>query len=371
LDTFVKRARKRCLPNADACTRNANHLENAVASETRLLASLAQLTDELKRTAAILAASASELRAQTKARPRGIAADMAAAANRHLVYVHGICRHDPGYSDPWWNSLHPFTDSFGNGDRGDTRQEVLWSDLVNESSMAAAAVAAKGSGGAHAEWTARVRGVLEERSAALAAERGPSVLAPDLTASLLARNFGAANLADSKGLSVPGLNCVDDFTVYMFDDSVRAQIVGRFTEVVKPLLDSGAELDIISHSWGTVVAYEGLRELEDSGMTQANVRNFFTVGAALSIFLVKQRLRPANRDGRRPAMVRRWVNLNAVGDPVGGRLQGRPYQVDVEFLNLANLGCGLLDASCAHGSYFQPGNVAVNRDIFAHFIDEA
>ena len=65
------------------------------------------------------------------------------------------------------------------------------------------------------------------------------------------------------------------------------------------------------------------------------------------------------------------MNLNAVGDPVGGRLQGRPYQVDVEFLHLPNLGCGVLDASCAHSSYFKPDNVTVNRDIFARFIGEA
>jgi len=67
--------------------------------------------------------------------------------------------------------------------------------------------------------------------------------------------------------------------------------------------------------------------------------------------------------------VRRWVNLDANGDPVGGRLQGQPYQVDAEFLNLDNFGCGRFDAVCAHGSYFKPDNVTVNRDIFAAFID--
>jgi metacaspase-1 len=101
------------------------------------------------------------------------------------------------------------------------------------------------------------------------------------------------------------------------------------------------------------------------------VRNFFTVGAALSLYPVKQRLRPANQDGRKPALVRRWENLNAHGDPVGGALQGRPFQVDVEFLDLGNMGCGWLDFKCAHGSYFVAGNVRVNKDIFATFIDQA
>src|SRR6185369_11394400 len=129
-----------------------------------------------------------------------------------------------------------------------------------------------------------------------AAEAGPSVLDPDLTSDLLTRNLGARDLAGVRSLTIPGLNCVDDFTVYMFNDRIRAQVIGRFTDVVRPLLESGVELDIVSHSWGTVVAYEGLCELADAGLTQPRVRNFFTVGAALSIFLVKQRLRSANRN---------------------------------------------------------------------------
>jgi len=87
---------------------------------------------------------------------------------------------------------------------------------------------------------------------------------------------------------------------------------------------------------------------------------------------VKLRLRPANRDGRRPALVRRWVNINARGDVIGGPLQGRPYAVDNDFPNLEAFGCrrflGLVNPSCAHASYFQSGNVAVNRDVFGRFL---
>jgi hypothetical protein len=304
--------------------------------------------------------------------PARQAREAGATAGRHLVYVHGICKHDPGFSNPWWEALHPFTIAFGAGDLGDTRQEVVWSDLVEGSGVAIRAAAAPADG--RAEWAARVRGVLEERAATHAVETGPVVTSPALARDLLSRELHGRDVVDrdfslSANLTVPGIGCVDDFTVYMFNDSVRAQIIARFTGVVRPLLEAGDELDIIAHSWGTVVAYEGLRQLEDDGVTVPGVRNFFTAGAALSIFLVKLRLRPANRDGHRPAAVRRWVNLNAHGDPVGGPLQGRPYQVDAEFLDLLNHGCGRFDASCAHGSYFQPDNVEVNRDIFAAFID--
>lgn len=290
-------------------------------------------------------------------------ARVAAPAGRHLVYVHGICRHVAGYSDGWWDALHPYTNAFGDGARDVTRHEVLWSDLVNARGIRAATDAETSD---RAEFAARVRGALEDRMAAHAMRVGPSITSPALHRELVTRDL----IAD-RGLSLPGINCIDDFSVYMFDDGVREQIIGRFTGVVKPLLDAGNTVDIISHSWGTVVAYEGLRALEDAGVTAPNVRNFFTAGAALSIYPVKLRLRPQNRDGRKPAQVGTWINLDASGDPVGGHLQGNPYLVDAEYLDLSNMGCGWFDASCAHGSYFLASNVIVNRDIFAGFIDRS
>jgi hypothetical protein len=82
-----------------------------------------------------------------------------------------------------------------------------------------------------------------------------------------------------------------------------------------------------------------------------------------------------NRDGRKPASVRRWVNLDAHGDLVGGPLKGRPFAVDLDFLNLDAAGrssfLGLVDPQCAHSSYLDSGNGPVNRDIFARFIHQA
>jgi metacaspase-1 len=338
--------------------------QNAGDQLTDLVEQLQQLASQIQACAVALAGASP--------RAAGAASRSATAGGRHLVYVHGICRHDPGFSDPWWESLHPFTDAFGDGARDDTRHEVVWSDLVNVAGMGAAAVGPAAS--EKAEWASRIRGVLEERAAVHVSDAGPSIASPDLARDFLAKNFSSrplltSNASAAAAFTVPGINCVDDFTSYMFDSAIRSAIIARFTGVVQPLLAGGAELDVISHSWGTVVAYEGLRALEDAGVPQMRARNFFTVGAALSIFLVKLRLLPGNRDGHRPALVKRWINLNATGDPVGGGLQGKPYQVDAEFLNLPNLGCGIFDAGCAHGSYFQPANVAVNRDIFADFIN--
>lgn len=286
-----------------------------------------------------------------------------AAASRAIVYVHGICKHVAGFSDDWWSALHPFTTEFGAGERGPggTRDEVVWSDLVNARALSAArGVEADDRGRLAAE----IRETLQDRMDRHAIESGPRS----------APGEAPRALADSRALiSIPWLNCVDDFTIYMTNDAVRASILSRFTTVVGPLLSQGIEIDVISHSWGTVVAYEGLRELAGGGAVAPLVRNFFTVGAALSIGAVKLRLRPDNRDGARPAMVRRWVNLDALGDPVGGPLQGRPYAVDDDFPNLAPFSCssflGIVNPTCAHGSYFKQGNDPVNRDIFAKYID--
>ena len=321
-----------------------------------------------------------------------LAAANVAAGNRRLVYVHGICRHVPHFSDSWWNALHPFVpNAFGAGQLGQTRLEVIWSDLVNQAAAnlaaAAAALGAAAAMGAPpgfvaplgvpptalAAETARAQAASEIKEA-LQDRADQHVMATAAVADTLATGPQAA--ANTSGVvSIPGLNCIDDFSIYLTDDGVRQQIIDRFIAVVRPELQAGHELDIIGHSWGTVVAYEGLRQLEDEGVNAPQVRNLFTVGSALSIGPVKSRLRPANRNGRRPANVRRWVNLDAVGDLVGGPLKGRPYAVDLDFLNLEPVGCGsflgLVNPQCAHGSYFASGNAAVNESIFARYIDLA
>ena len=145
-----------------------------------------------------------------------------------------------------------------------------------------------------------------------------------------------------------------------------------FVAVVGPQISNGVQIDIISHSWGTVVAYEGLRQLAASGLAAPLIRTFFTVGAALSIGPVKSRLLAANQDGQKPANVIQWINLDARGDLVGGLLKGRPFAVDTDYVNLDPVGCDsfltFISPICAHASYFVNANVAVNRDIFARYI---
>jgi len=302
-----------------------------------------------------------------------------ATSSKHLVYVHGICQHLPGYSDPWWAALKPYVPDVVDANR----HEVLWSDVIEPAGAPRSSRAAglarmltvTGAESPQAEVTADLRDVLADRAlqqlleASLAGRSVPAAAAADLIAPppvLSLDVLGPQALA-----SIPQLECVQDFTRYLLESAVREQVIARFHEVVRPLLEEGAVVEVISHSWGTVVAYEALRRLDPVQGLPGVVHTLFTAGSALSIPPVKRRLLPEASDGQRPVLVRRWVNLNARFDVVGGHLRGNPFAVDYEYLNLQPVGCSSIVPNpwCAHGSYFNQDNLAVNKQIFGFFIE--
>jgi hypothetical protein len=270
----------------------------------------------------------------------------------------------------------------------DNHHEVLWSDLIASSSAAVMP--------SHAE---RVTAAARELLRPVADPRQPKLMenVKDILADRAQRQFLDASLKTTAAethvagapappravltletagpralVSIPGLECVDDFALYLLDDDVRNQVIDRFNAVSQPLLQAGARLEVISHSWGTVVAYEALRRMDDagSGFPDRSVHTFFTVGSALSIPPVKRSLLPEAVDGSRPRLVQTWINLNARFDIVGGQLRGNPFEVDYEYLDLTPVGCSpfIPNPVCAHSSYFNPDNDPVNRDIFGQFI---
>ena len=281
------------------------------------------------------------------------AAGGARTGGRVLVTVHGISKHLAGYSKPWWQALAPHVGTmFEPSSLGQGRQEVLWSDLVNQRS---GELFRSLDADEMADLRQSILDVIEDRRDHTT--RQPQALEP---------------MPAARGSALS----IDDFLIYMLNDSMRHQIIQRFTDVVRPLLASGTSLDIISHSWGTVVAYEGLRELEQQTGLVGRVANWFTVGSALSLAPVQGRLRPENRPSWNhsapyPTLVDNWVNLDAQGDLVGGRLS-RKFPVTKEFLNLHPVACQKsfwgYNLVCAHSSYFNQENLEVNRDIFAAHI---
>jgi hypothetical protein len=305
------------------------------------------------------------------------AAGQNAISNHYVIYLHGICKHARGYSDPWWAAMKPFVPSIPE----DNRREVIWSDVVaptnsllarrKTNSEKKAVKAAK-----KTELVGLIRDTLEDRAQRQLSER--AVANTDQQRAIMETTTQShpflvtRPVPQAAFLGIPDLECIEDFTDYLLDDDIRNRVIERFNEVVKPLLRAGNSLEVISHSWGTVVAYEALRRTDSDGPDNLDqvVSNLFTVGSALAIPPVKRLLQQTARDGHKPRRVRTWINLNAHFDIVGGHLRGNPFEVDYEYLELPPVGCSQIipNPTCAHSSYFQLANELVNRQIFGKWI---
>lgn len=301
---------------------------------------------------------------------RGTTAPPSSVAQRGLVYVHGICPHRAGYSEPWWGAMSPHLQSGLRSQLKTNRHEVLWSRHV--SPMDRNVTPMNSADQREMQTTEqRLRDVLRDRAiqevATAVRMSGPESRSTESRSAV--RGIEPNGPMPRAAFGIPGLDCVDDFTRYLVIDATRTAVLDEFHRVVRPMLASGQCIDVIAHSWGAVVAYEALRQLEDDGLP-GRIGNFFTVGAALAISFIADRLRP--RDGRKPTLVDRWINLDATGDIVGGSLQAVGLSIDREYLDLAPTGCDsfgwplrLYTPACAHASYFRIDNATVNRDIFA------
>jgi hypothetical protein len=300
---------------------------------------------------------------------------------RHLVYIHGIGTHGRNFSEQWWSSMARWTPSLQPGvlstkvDPPDgNRHEVIWSSHVNDVRSRAAAGPEAASADVQAQALARqIQEQLDDRR--LQYEMAAQALQPE--AARAAAPPATATATPEERVVARGLfSSLDDFALYMANDAVRIAVLDEFFRIVPPLLRQGFVVDLIAHSWGTVVAYEALRQLDgDLSLPAGSVRDFFTVGAALSIPAVCWNLFGRVVDGRKPRLVRRWVNLDARGDFVGGALRPRGFALAAsdEHTGLFPTSCNpiLPSLGCAHGSYFQRDNLAVNRDIFGAVIEGA
>jgi len=263
----------------------------------------------------------------------------ARAPTGDIIYVHGIGPKKRDYSRAWFEAVSPH---LGGGFRP---VEIFWADVVNSRDARVDEAKVR-------MIRAQLEAVQMERAAAVMRDSGR-----DLERESLAR--GARGPLDL-------LFSLDDFPRYLASIEIRDAVIGRFVDEVAPRLAAGDAIDVVAHSWGTVVAYEGLVRLEARGLA-GRVRNFFTVGSALAWAVIRLQLEDAARDGHCPSMVGSWININAVGDFVGGKLGS--FAVTEDHLSEPAVGCGFLSApTCPHSSYFNAENLSVNRDLFARSI---
>jgi len=281
-----------------------------------------------------------------------------------IVYVHGISEHPVGYSDEWYAALKPHLSFTAE------KHEVRWSDIVNATSTAySSAPLDEASTSVEEELRRELNRELSERRLRNRQSETPN--AP--------RSSESSTYSESG--NIVGSFILDDFVRYMAWEDTRNDILARFDDVVIPLLRAGKTLNIISHSWGTVVSYEGLRRLDQENLP-GRVANLFVLGSALSIGTVQGNLFGRVTDGRNPNCVDNFVNIDAGGDVVGGSITP-PFDDVTEYLQRVPTGCSMFrfrrwlgqptarNPACAHSSYFQPKNKAVQRDILARHINQS
>ena len=147
-----------------------------------------------------------------------------------------------------------------------------------------------------------------------------------------------------------------DFTKYLVSKALRTAVKEEMKKQLRPLAGGDFRVSVVSHSWGTVVAYDTLLDAEVE-LPSLNVANHFTLGSPL--WLVRHLLEDSS--GRRPSGLGHWMNVDARGDLIGSWL--RPaFEVDRDYQVPA------FGPSDPHGSYFVQGNEAVQRDLIAPVI---
>jgi hypothetical protein len=273
-------------------------------------------------------------------------------ADDRIVWVHGIGPYGPGYSLDWTNVfnsyLHLSAASF---------VEVLWDTALVQPTPS--------SGGLLPESPWFPLNALEQVAAA--------AIKDNLNVLLAARAAALAHLPPPGPIGqIPaffttplaelppgffGDQYVGEFTKYLASRGVRSAVKAKFKQQVQPLAATGAQISVIAHSWGTVVAYESLLDLQVE-QPSLKVANLITLGSPL--WLVRPLL--DYHSGEKPADGARWLNIFAEGDVVGAYLHPS-FQVDDDE-EAPNFG-GTGDP---HDSYFLAGNAAVQQALVAKAI---
>jgi hypothetical protein len=296
---------------------------------------------------------------------------------RRIVWVHGIGDHTRGYSDSWRQAFNPhlqlpaesFVEVFweavfdppDSGSRSASQARETFT-LTPEEEAQAQRLRAELTVLLQARQTALEQGPApgERESAPPAGDRsgGRSGSGPASGQQPLVWTDPDAPVSAERGVGNWGTwlfrpdEFLGDFIRYLVSRSVRSAVKERFKERLRPIVETSPRIGVVAHSWGTVVAYDSLLDLSGE-LPALQVGDLFTLGSPL--WMVRRFLEDSS--GRKPPAVREWVNVNAQGDLIGSWL--RPaYAVD-EDIQVPSMGEG------AHGSYFVPGNDAVQKSIVA------
>lgn len=283
--------------------------------------------------------------------------------DHRIVWVHGIGAYTAGYSTAWKNAFNTYL-TFPDADF----VEVLWADIfqlkvealtARTTARTPHAVLTRREQLRATEVQAEVEMLLTARASAFA--QGKAAATGNLRAAApgpieRSRRRAAAmpeGLPD--WLTLPHIH-IGEFVQYLVSRRVRTAVKEKMKAQLRPLAGGDFAISVIAHSWGTVVAYDTLLDME-SEQPNLQIVNLFTLGSPL--WAVRHLLDDSS--GRKPGELADWINVEADGDFVGSWLSPG-FAVDHDF-EVPDF-----QGSDPHGSYFVSGNTAVQQAIVAQTV---
>ncbi len=258
--------------------------------------------------------------------------------NYRDVWVHGVGHIPAGYSIGWRAALNDYlTPKFPDSDN----IEAVWSTVFGIMMQALGLD------------TPRVPLTPQEQATAVDLGKALETVLAARRESIVT---GAAAISLPSS-SVILRDYIGEFSDYLASRRVRNAVKEKLKQQLRPLAGRGYAISIIAHSWGSVVAYESLIDLEVD-LPNLKLANLFTLGSPL--WLVHYLL--DDRSGRKPHNVSKWINIHAQGDVIGAGLKPG-FQVDQDSA-VPNYGT----PNDPHNSYFRKGNTPVLRDVLAKII---
>lgn len=147
----------------------------------------------------------------------------------------------------------------------------------------------------------------------------------------------AAPTATTRGLvDIPlmGADVVADVVRYLFDTTLQKAVQQRLSDKLEQATKEYDEILLVSHSLGTVVAFDVLRQAAE----RYNVKRFVTMGSPLRK-LVTVGCRSSDLGTISRKTVPSWLNLydttDLVADVIGPAFPG--YPIEDTFIQIANL----------------------------------
>jgi len=97
--------------------------------------------------------------------------------------------------------------------------------------------------------------------------------------------------------------------------NIAYHIREQFKKVIRPMLDNNESVLVVGHSMGSIIAYDALWELSHIEHRKDRL-DFLSLGSPLGMNFVQHRLLGNKEQGKRryPTIIRRWINIAAVGD---------------------------------------------------------